>query len=967
MGTYIEFGTGCSDNKNPYEAGKTAAGTAVKSIKKFQGNLVTVFSSSKYDLAQVIAGVREITKEVPLIGATTAGEICDGFYQGSVVVSIIASDYMSVHVGVGRNVSADYRKAVHDAVTMTGKIELFDCFVPEAELTDMDFNYAKKCFGLILMLGATKESESYNYDVVDYLRRLSQNIIPFIGGCAGDDLRWGQTYLMYNGEVLTDCVIVALIETHLRFGVASSMNLIPTEWQASITKVEGHEIKEFYYEPAAEFYAKLVNVEIDIIKKDPGKYFTKYPLGVCDEFGSYSIIMGLDITPDNGIKCLRKPFANATVTIMTQNKDREGVAVMELAAKARQKGRIGKPFACMLFPSVFRMNLTDREKINEIIKYNNPWNAAFSGFVTYGEIGVNSDGISTYMDYAISLLIFADELNSASAVVFRNKILYEELSAVHQMANLLNSSLDQQYIMKKTAEMVGNFFQADGCILFLFNEQTDSFIVNELFTKKKLPKDLDIKKTLHYHAMIIGEPLIVNDVFQNKHVSLELNKITKAQSIIAAPIIVNNEKIGSISVYSQKKDFFNKDNLAFLNIIVNQIGTALVNAQLFEQTQLLACTDGLTGLYDHNFFLNALDRLIGEAERKNQPLSLVMVDLDDFKYINDKFGHTVGDLILKDTAGILKDSVRLDDIIARYGGDEFIIILVNAGQERAFQIAERMRRKISQMSFNEPDGTVSFGITASIGIATYPDNAFSAKNLIDRADKAMYRVKRQIKNKSQSYFSDFAELEKDFTAYEKAFFDTIKILVQILDSKDRYTYEHCRQVALYATQLAKALGLSEEEIHGMWLTGYLHDIGKIHIGSDIINKKSTLTEEEYSIIKLHPVVGANLLSPITGFKKIIPIVYHHHEWFDGSGYPDGIKGLDIPIGARLLTVVDGFDAMISNRPYRKAQTVDWALEELENKKGSQYDPKIADVFIKLIKNELAQTPQPRRRSSDKRA
>jgi putative nucleotidyltransferase with HDIG domain len=215
------------------------------------------------------------------------------------------------------------------------------------------------------------------------------------------------------------------------------------------------------------------------------------------------------------------------------------------------------------------------------------------------------------------------------------------------------------------------------------------------------------------------------------------------------------------------------------------------------------------------------------------------------------------------------------------------------------------------------------------------------------------------------YFSDFADLEKEFTASEKAFFDTIKILIQLLDSKDRYTWEHSRQVAYYAVQLAESLGLSEEEKYWLRLTGYLHDIGKIHISSEIMNKKGRLNPDEFSVVMLHPIVGANLLAPIKGFKRMIPIIYHHHEWFDGSGYPDGLSGYDIPKGARILAVIDGFDAMTSNRPYRKAQAIEWALDELVHQKGTQYDPQLVDAFVKLIRRDLAKEVQKNRRQTDR--
>ncbi|GEM_PF-1988296 len=985
MGVYLEFGTGFSGEDDSFEAARLAAQTALKALKKYDPNLVLVFSSVKYDLKKVLKGVRQVTGNAPLIGGTTPTGICSGFYGDGIVVTVIGSPYLSVSIGIGHNVSRDYRGAVQEAIDTSGVGQYFNEFQPKTEKPELDLDYTKKCFALVFMPGATSRRNSYNYDIIDLIRKRSLNAIPLVGGCTGDDFRWRENHQFFNGDVMTDSFVLAFVETHLKFGVAAVQDHLPLGLQASITRVEDYEIKELYHEPAADFYASLINISFQDLKKEPRRFFAQNPLGVSDEFGNYSILMGVEVTPDHGIKCLRRPYPNSTVTVMQPDTAKLEYSLGEVLGKAAYRGRMGRPSACLVFPSVFRHSCISSSEVKRIIRETksklrqNHVEMEYAGFVSYGETGVNDEGVSLYMDHALSCLLIADELNSASAVGFKNKILYEELSetairnqvlyeelsAVYDMSNLLNASLDLHFVMNKAVEMVGRFFQVAGCGLFIYEEKTESFQMAGIYNQKEPPKNINWKMTLPYYALMREEPVIVNDIKANQMVSLELSKFTKAKSIIASPIIIKGEKIGVISAYSRQAHFFSQNDLEFLQTLSNQIGSAIINARLFEQTQKLACSDGLTGLFDHNHFLKVLDRQLAAAAAKKHPVSLVMVDLDDFKYCNDRYGHTVGDIILKETAEILKDNVRDDDIIARYGGDEFVIILVNAAKERAFKIAERIRCKIAQAAFDDPEGDNSFGITASIGIATFPDDATTAKHLIDSADKAMYRVKRKVKNKSLLYFSDFAELEKEFSASEKAFFDTIKILVQILDTKDRYTWEHSRQVAHYAVQLADTMGLSKDEKYWLRLTGYLHDIGKIHVSSEIVNKKGRLDNDEFAVIKLHPIVGANLLSPIKGFKKMVPLIYHHHEWFDGSGYPDGLSGSDIPKGARILAVVDGFDAMTSNRPYRKAQTVEWALEEIIRKKGTQYDPEIVDVFIKMIRQEIVSEGRKDRRQTDK--
>lgn len=982
MASYIEIGTGAAIGKDSYETGQMAARQAVKSINKYEPTLVMVFCSTAYDPAAVLRGVREITGDAPLVGGTTAGELCGKVNTGTVVVSIIASPYLRVQIGVGQDISKSYRQAVRSAIEITGQ-----AFFGENILSvepQLDLEYAKKKFALVFMPGVNARYQTFNYDIVDLIRRLSLNAFPIIGACTGDDMKWEATYQFYNDQVLEDTVVLVLAETHLKFGISSSNSYVATDLQASITSVDGYVIKEFYYEPAAEFYAKLLDVEIEELKKNPRHYFEHHPLGLCGEFGNYSVVMCSDITPEKGLLCLRKPFTHATLALMRVDPDSLRRTPEELVAKAVYRGAIKKPSFCLTFLSAQRMQVMGLKEMKNSL-YHSRTNlrsqnidVEFTGFFSYGEAGVNDEGISTYLDCAGVCLVLADELNEASAVAFKNKmlyeelsetairnqVLYEELSVVHQMNNLLNSSLDLNFVYNKATEIVVRLFQADGCLLFDYDEQSKNFKLAQLFETKVKLKHLNWKNSASFDALHQGKAMIFHELTKNKAVSKEFVKLTRARSAIVAPMIIKGEKVGVVSVYSRRKQFFNDNDLEFLQTIANQIGTSIVNARLFKQTQLLACTDGLTGLFDHNHFLKDLSKLIAESAEKNLKLSLVMVDLDDFKYCNDRYGHTVGDTILKETAGILKDNVRHDDVIARYGGDEFVIILVNANQQRAYQIAERIRRKISRMSFDDPESDHTFGITASIGIATYPDDAATAKNLIDSADKAMYRVKRQVKNKSQLYFSEFTELETLFSDQEKAYFDTIKILVQLLDSKDRYTWEHSRQVAYYAVQLAEQMGLAEDEKYWLRLTGYLHDIGKIHVSNEILNNKGSLNNDEISLIRLHPVVGANLLAPIQEFKKIIPIIYHHHEWYDGSGYPARLRGEAIPIGARLLTVVDGFDAMTSDRPYRKAQAVQWAVEELQRNKGTQYDPAVVDAFIKVVKREYISKPQGQRRRTD---
>lgn len=413
---------------------------------------------------------------------------------------------------------------------------------------------------------------------------------------------------------------------------------------------------------------------------------------------------------------------------------------------------------------------------------------------------------------------------------------------------------------------------------------------------------------------------------------------------MAVPVTGKGSKVGVLCVFSTERDFFTKDDLRFLGILANQIGIAVLNADLFRKTQMLACTDGLTGLYHHNFFLKHLDNLIANATA--EVISLILIDLDGFKYINEQFGNKTGDDVLIQTASMLRTFFGTGNMVARYGGDEFVVVLPHVDSHQSLLLAEEVRRKIAGNKFACSTTEVTHRLTASIGTATFPQDGSRAMELIDKANRAMYRVKRSAGDRVEAYIADLKEMH--LTEFDQAFFDIIRILIDSLDSRDRYTWEHSRQVSQYAAAIAQELGLNRQEVETIRLASYLHDLGKIHLDFRILNKPKWLDEEEFRAVKLHPVVGANLISPIQGFAPLVPLVLYHHEWFNGHGYPKKLCGHDIPLGARIISVADGFDAMTSNRPYRRAVADEAAMAELIQMKGTQYDPDVVEGMRKVL-------------------
>ena len=363
----------------------------------------------------------------------------------------------------------------------------------------------------------------------------------------------------------------------------------------------------------------------------------------------------------------------------------------------------------------------------------------------------------------------------------------------------------------------------------------------------------------------------------------------------------------------------------------------------------LANKDGLTGIYNHRYFYNALHKEINKAMQNQSKVSMIFIDIDYFKQYNDLYGHQQGDNVLKKVGEILKETTRDDDIVARYGGEEFSVILPDTCEDEVVVIAENIRKNIEKEYFygqeNQPNGN----LTISIGVSVFPDKAKNDIELIKSADDALYRAKLFNKNRVERYASILEELKDCIDKEEEEALTSVRTLISLINAKDRYTFGHSERVVFYSRMLAKKLNFSKRQTMILIYAAYMHDIGKMNIGKDILMKTTPLTDEEWEILKRHPQDSVDIISPIKELKYVEPIILHHHERYDGTGYPDGLKGEDIPYIARMLAVVDSFDAMTSNRPYKNKKTYVQAIKEIERCSGTQFDPCIAKVFIEVIK------------------
>ena len=383
-----------------------------------------------------------------------------------------------------------------------------------------------------------------------------------------------------------------------------------------------------------------------------------------------------------------------------------------------------------------------------------------------------------------------------------------------------------------------------------------------------------------------------------------------------------------------------------LTILAAQTAVALNNADLHERALAQASEDGLTGLPNHRAFQARLEEEVARARRGGCPLALIMVDLDDFRTVNNTYGHQIGDATLVAIATALRASVRGADVAARYGGDEFAVIMPETNMIEAYDVAERAHAAIAGLDLTGLGVSIRLG--ASIGVATLPMHAMTREDLVHAADQAAYAAKHQGKGRVGRPEEAILPLDRDPIALTAqlvtANMATVEALAAAVDAKDPYTRGHSQRVAGYAEAIARAMGLPTGDVARVRLSGQLHDVGKIGVPDAILTKPGALNDAEFAILKQHPAIGERMLAAAPFLQEILPAVRHHHERWDGRGYPDGLKDRMIPRDAAILAVADSFDAMTSSRTYRPALSLPEARRRLREGSGTQFDATVVAAF-----------------------
>ncbi len=564
----------------------------------------------------------------------------------------------------------------------------------------------------------------------------------------------------------------------------------------------------------------------------------------------------------------------------------------------------------------------------------------------------------------------------------------KELELILEITQSVSSSIDINEVLRAIVNKVGLYIDADRCSIILVDRQKElGYVVasHDVPDVNQLQIEL-IKYPEILKALETRETVIINDIDENtimNDVRETVNQVN-IKSLLVIPISYKSEIIGTLILKVVRgKRVFTSEEIRFCQIVANTSANAIKNAQLFEEVKMQASTDGMTKLFNHRAFLERYQEEFLRSQRTENALSLIMIDVDNFKSTNDLHGHYQGDSILRDIAHCLKDNTRSVDIIGRYGGDEFICLLPEASHDQGMMVANRILSKVRHRFKDDRRG-----VSISLGLSTLFYHTDDQTMLLQFADQAMYLAKYRGGNQvfsfdctetkdlnvcnqklfetflavktlkrfdnGQQIVSDIGEQLKKMLSADatpQSLYEIVTSLSSALDARDHYTNGHSERAIEYAKEIAYEINMSQSDREELVYLCLLHDIGKIGIPDHILNKPGKLTPEEFEIMKRHAEIGEKIISPLEMLKKLKPLIRHHQEYYDGTGYPDGLSGNAIPLACRILAVVDTFDAMTTDRPYRNALSVETAVAELQRCAGTQFDPEIVKVFIRILEKD----------------
>ena len=552
---------------------------------------------------------------------------------------------------------------------------------------------------------------------------------------------------------------------------------------------------------------------------------------------------------------------------------------------------------------------------------------------------------------AVEIIAVARDVTERKRAEDRTLRDARRMEALYAVAQTVSQTLNMDELLDSALGKVVEVMGADTGGIYLPDEEERAAVLKAYRgTTEEVARRLSVLRFSEEEFQKVlrwtdpGTPL--SDVYSEGTVSLieDAMQRDRVKSLVTVPLRVRGELLGVLYIGSSVERAFGPDEMGMITAIGNEIAVGIENARLLEKTRELSITDELTGLHNRRNFYKVLDSEISRTQRYGGSFSLVMLDLDGFKEYNDTFGHATGDTILKSIARTVRSSLRETDSAFRYGGDEFTLILPSTDAERAKGIVDRLRSRWSHVLDEEglsSEGPLGF----SAGIAQFPEDAETADGLAFLADTSLYHSKKTGGNRSTLAFDldspsiDVREVATVAQAYA---------LAASVDARDPVAGKHADRVANLCEATGKAIGLTREELADLHAAAQLHDVGTAGIPDSILAKPFRPVELEWKIIKKHSTEGASLVGNLKELAPLAPLVRHHHECYDGTGYPDGLKGDDIPLGARIIGICDAYDTMTTARTYRERVSHDLACEELRRCAGTQFDPRIVEAFVAAV-------------------
>lgn len=380
--------------------------------------------------------------------------------------------------------------------------------------------------------------------------------------------------------------------------------------------------------------------------------------------------------------------------------------------------------------------------------------------------------------------------------------------------------------------------------------------------------------------------------------------------------------------------------------------------------QSMTIRDDLTGLYNCRYLDNILESELKKSKRYKTSVSALLIGIDGLKVVNETYGYEIGNKIICEFAVVIQNSIRDVDTVGRLSGDEFVIVLPATNQESAVKVAERIRRDIHNTQF--AGGRLANNATASIGISECRPEYRTIGDWLEALRKAMVEAKHSGKDQIctiddtealdhpqllantqliAELHNHIAHLTEEF---KNSYFKEVLSLTERLPFYKKFILPHAERVSFYAEKIATKIGMQTGEITAIRRASLLHDIGKVAIDKKVILKSGNLSANEYELLKQHPIIGIQIMGNTPFWKNELSLILHHHEWFDGRGYPDKLKSTNIPLGARIIAISEAWDTMTTDQLYRPAIPLDKALEEIKRNRSTQFDPELAQVFVSMI-------------------